>query len=252
MPALGFYTCSFCSDQLKPDYPRWFQYPLLLVLVRPYYCPHCGDGCFRPITSLAKLLGRPRRKTNDGSTHWTGASTTSNQLPSPSGGKRRSKSQRSTTEPAAQVDTTVGESPGHERSAIRDEERPREERRSHRSSRRRRTSSRSSSSRDSEGSRNSREGNSADPYGSVREQSRQIASISGSDTPDSYERQGIVGRIYRRLRRRIRKLFGLSRSSSRKRSGSRSRSGSSRRRSSGSRSRRSRGERSKSSDQSDA
>lgn len=247
---MGFYTCSFCADRLKPDYPRWFQYPLLLLLVRPYYCPHCGDGCFRPITSLAKLLGRPRRKTGDGSTHWTGdASTAANQLPSKSsesGGSKPKRSRSSCSE--RDSDPQLSREHGSSRQTAADEDRipESEQTRSRESSSRRRRSSSRHSSRDEPESPRSTE----DSHSFVRERSRQIASISGNDTPDSYERRGLVYRIYRRIRRRIRKLLGISRSSKgKRRHSSRSSSKSSRRGSSSTR--RSGSSRSKRSDQSE-
>ena len=54
--------CNFCKDRLIPDVCRWYERPLLVVLVRPYYCPHCFEGFYRPVLSMREWLGYPPKK----------------------------------------------------------------------------------------------------------------------------------------------------------------------------------------------
>lgn len=40
--------CPYCLTKvLEPARLRWWQYPLLLLLVRPFRCPHCFERLFR-------------------------------------------------------------------------------------------------------------------------------------------------------------------------------------------------------------
>ena len=54
--------CHFCKDRLIPDVCRWYERPLLIVLVRPYYCPHCFEGFYRPVLSMRELMGYPPKR----------------------------------------------------------------------------------------------------------------------------------------------------------------------------------------------
>ena len=54
------YKCHFCDCQLRPLRFRWFEVPLLLIALRRYYCPHCGDSATRPITTLKGLFRSDR------------------------------------------------------------------------------------------------------------------------------------------------------------------------------------------------
>lgn len=54
------FTCHFCDCNLRPLPFRWFEAPLLLVVCRKYYCPHCGDSAVRPIRTFRNLFSGQR------------------------------------------------------------------------------------------------------------------------------------------------------------------------------------------------
>ena len=54
------YKCHFCDCELRPLRFRWFQVPLLLIALRRYFCPHCGDSATRPITTFKGLFRNDR------------------------------------------------------------------------------------------------------------------------------------------------------------------------------------------------
>ena len=42
------HNCRWCKDEvLKRAEPRWLEYPLLIIGIRPYYCPHCYMQSYR-------------------------------------------------------------------------------------------------------------------------------------------------------------------------------------------------------------
>lgn len=41
--------CPQCLHRkLRRSRPRWFEYPLYVVLLQPYTCPHCFTRFYRP------------------------------------------------------------------------------------------------------------------------------------------------------------------------------------------------------------
>lgn len=216
---LALYECAFCSDRLKPDRPRWYQYPLLLILIRPYFCPHCGDGALRPITSLRNLFSSGDR--NHGrssvSTDWSGDSTASAGKASSSRKSRRTSSSGGGSSRPSSSSPSSRESHSSDESNHSDEERHSSRRTQSGSSRR--SSSDRGSERNRSSSRSRRSSSSK-----AKQRSTQLAGITGDDAPNSYGRPNIVFRWFRRGWRRLRRMMGKKSSSrkSRKRRSSRS------------------------------
>lgn len=50
--AMGIFyepRCPQCLHRkLRRSRPRWFEYPLYVVLLQPYTCPHCFTRFYRP------------------------------------------------------------------------------------------------------------------------------------------------------------------------------------------------------------
>jgi hypothetical protein len=189
---LGLYTCDFCTDRLRPDYPHWYQYPLLVILVRPYYCPHCGDRALRPITSLRKLFGAPevrdlpaktssrkrRSKHRKESTGGSGLPEQTVQLPVERPPDTSLSSETGTSE-RVQAPETESPSPAEPTSRTRSKQ----SRKSRRSSRRRSKS--------------------------AKEHYVEIAAATGQTRVSSYGGRGFFSRVLRKLKRRLRKMLGL-------------------------------------------
>lgn len=196
---MALYRCSFCTDKLRPDYLRWYQYPLLLAFIRPYYCPHCGDGALRPITSLKRLFGTPNRKVSSGQqTNWSGDTTAS--------------AGRAATQPAPEARKMSSSTarPEEGRTGSDDtkrRERPRKDSRSGSSERRR---SRDADSEPTDNSRRSRQAESSQSRDAKRRY-LEIRSVTGDDAPASYGRSGFLRRIFKRIGRGIRRVFGVRR-----------------------------------------
>ena len=215
---MNLFSCNFCDCRLRPDPYRWYEWPLVFILVRRYYCPHCGDGALRPIVTLAKLVGKTQ------STHLTEYSKKGEHK---SGRSRRRRSSPAEREPVDVDDSPVDSdslgpaanappggpssvpsttpsrdtdsSPtGGEEGGLGKEDHNGDNSRKRRRSRRKRT-------------------NSA-PSQSVRAKTHQLSNLTGNAVPSSYSRSSALARILRRIRRRFRRLFGLS--SSRRRSSS--------------------------------
>ncbi len=168
---MASFRCTFCKVELLPDCLYWYEWPLLLVLMRPYVCPHCSDGAYRPVLSLKRLCGRPSRgRFVREATPWQADEP-------PVVSPRSQKPDRSacpTTDQAAANQSGPAPPP----------------------TRRKRRRSRSRTSSESQAVQD------------ARRRSQQLAGFTGTRAPVRYQQSSWLTRQARRLRRRIWRLFG--------------------------------------------
>lgn len=203
---MSLYHCSFCKDPLEPTPPYKWQWLLLLVLTRNHSCPHCREMYLRPTLSLKNLFGR-RRDDGRKSTSmkgWT-ASPGSIRVAQPdSGGKSR---QRRSRDDDRERHREAPESVEKESSEPERESSPDSNGQS--TSTKKSKSDRSrSSTRSTRAERERRD---------LKRRDAVISTLSNQSRPNSYESRGLLVRSYRKIRRRVRRFFGLSSRKSKRR-----------------------------------
>jgi hypothetical protein len=199
---MSLYRCNFCKDALAPTPPDRWQWLVLLMLIRPYSCPHCRESYLRPVLSLRNLFGRPTR-TDRRSTSVKGWKARPGLIKAkqPPESGRESGQFISYLPSPPQAGRDSHHSKSHEttsNSGSRSTNRELSDGEGSRSSRRRK----SSSDRSSRAERQARD---------LRRKDAMIASISGQSRPAQYRSSSFLGRTYRKLRRRARRLLGMSR-----------------------------------------
>ena len=221
---MSLYRCQFCKEKLNPDPFRRFEWFALLLAMRPYTCPHCNDGYFRPILSLKKLFGEPRRRFAARRVQrWSGGSGT--RTVSAKGTARAiSEPLPKLIAPAVEDPNLVaepknGEARGEKRNRSSDgKHRESRSRSSGRSSSRRKSSSKSRKKESpSERLERRRKRRRAAAIDEVKEQDRTIAGISAQRRPRSYRAPSTFGRLSRKLSRKVRRMLGLSKRKKKKR-----------------------------------
>ena len=188
---MSLYRCNFCKDALAPTPPDRWQWLVLLMLIRPYSCPHCRESYLRPVLSLRNLFGRPTR-TDRKSTSvkgWKARPGLIKAKQPPESGSRSESRQRDSHHSESH-ETTSNSGSRSTNSEFSDGE-------GSRSIRRRK----SSSDRSSLAEKQARD---------LRRKDAMIASMSGQSRPAQYRSSSFLGRTYRKLRRRARRLLGMS------------------------------------------
>ena len=225
---MSLYRCSFCKDPLDATPPYKWQWLLLLVLTRTYSCPHCREMYLRPSLSLKNLFGR-RREDGRKSTNTKGWVISPGSIrSSQSASKRKSRSSRSRSgrSRSGSERSDSERSPGSRSSEVSDERQidpnpvpespadaipadtfPVEQPQSPdpdadpQTSTKEKSRSSRSSGRSSRIERERRE---------LKRRDAVISTLSNQSRPNSYESSGFLVLVYRKVRRRVRRLLGLS------------------------------------------
>lgn len=203
VPLMSLYKCNFCQDPLQPSPPARAEWLLTFILMRPYTCPHCRESYIRPILSLANYTGTPK-STSRKSTNTKGwkASPGAIRIKQPVEPKRSS----SDSDPETSSERSSNDQ--HRRETEPESNRENDET-GEREPEHRRTESQHRKERSRSSSRSSRQQR---EQKQVRRRDATISTLSNQSRPSKYRSNHVMARAYRKVRRRVRKMLGLSKS----------------------------------------